>query len=428
MGKLNSGIRGSSGRNSGRELTVPGGRVQSIFSIQVLLATLSTLSTLPTLPTLAILIVLTAPPAAGASDAADLPLEKIVLPLGFSIQVFAEDLPYARSMTLSPEGTLFVGTRPPFVRDFIQGGKVYAIRDLNGNGRAEPAEIFVVAEGLNTPNGVAFQNGSLYVAEIDRILRYDLVESWLSDRSGSMVPAVVRVFPSDRSHGWKFIRFGPDGKLYVPVGAPCNVCLPPGEIYATIARMNPDGSDLEIFARGVRNTVGFDWDPSTGHLWFTDNGRDWLGDDTPPDELNLAPEKGMHFGFPYCHGGNISDPEFGGQRDCGQFVPPALALGPHVAALGMRFYSGTMFPSPYRGQIFIAEHGSWNREHPIGYRVVAVKLENGTAAGQEIFARGWLQGESAWGRPVDVEVWTDGSLLVSDGLAGVIYRISRDPE
>jgi len=362
------------------------------------------------------------------SDAESRPLDEILLPPGFSIDVFAENLPYARSMTLSPDGTLFVGTRPPFLRDYLLGGKVYAIRDSNGNNHAEQEEIIVVSQRLNTPNGVAFRNGSLYVAEIDRILRYDMIESWLDGRSGSIDPVVVSEYPSDRSHGWKFIRFGPDGKLYVPVGAPCNICLPPAEIYATITRINPDGSDREIFAHGVRNSVGFDWDPSTGYLWFTDNGRDWLGNDIPPDELNRAPEVGMDFGFPYCHGGNISDPQYGGQRRCSQFTPPALLLGPHVAPLGMRFYTGDMFPSPYHNQIFIAEHGSWNRDVPVGYRVVAIMLENGAAVSQEIFAQGWLEGESAWGRPVDVEIWTDGSLLVSDDLGGVIYRISYDPE
>ncbi|HTY79355.1 MAG TPA: PQQ-dependent sugar dehydrogenase, partial [Candidatus Bathyarchaeia archaeon] len=230
--------------------------------------------------------------------------------------------------------------------------------------------------------------------------------------------------PKDRHHGWKFIAFGPDGKLYVPVGAPCNICEPDPDRYANIMRMNPDGSELETFARGVRNTVGFDWDPRTREMWFTDNGRDWLGDDAPPDELNHAPRAGMHFGFPYCHGGTISDPEFGRRRPCADFTAPAQNLGPHVASLGMRFYTGAQFPTAYRNQIFIAEHGSWNRSRKIGYRVTLVRLENGRAVAYEPFATGWLRGEDPWGRPADVLVMPDGSLLVSDDYAGAIYRIS----
>ncbi len=234
-------------------------------------------------------------------------------------------------------------------------------------------------------------------------------------------------FPTDRHHGWKFVAFGPDGMLYVPVGAPCNVCEPPGPRHETITRMRPDGSGLEVFARGVRNSVGFDWDPRTRELWFTDNGRDWLGDDRPPDELNYAPRPGLHFGFPYCHGRGIPDPEFGARHPCAEFTPPAIELGPHVAALGMRFYTGSMFPPEYRGQIFIAEHGSWNRSRPIGYRVTLVRLAEGRAASYEVFAEGWLRDGRAWGRPVDLLVMPDGALLLSDDHAGAIYRITYRP-
>jgi glucose/arabinose dehydrogenase len=202
------------------------------------------------------------------------------------------------------------------------------------------------------------------------------------------------------------------------------VCEKTDKRYATIMRMNPDGSGLEIFAEGVRNTVGFDWDPRTGELWFTDNGRDYLGDDIPPDELNHAPRIGLHFGFPYCHGKNIQDPIYGKKRNCGEFQPPSMELGPHVASLGMSFYTGNMFPPQYKNQIFIAEHGSWNRSVPIGYRITLVKLKDNEAYSYEIFAEGWLQNGSAWGRPVDVIVMEDGSLLVSDDKAGAIYRIS----
>jgi len=282
----------------------------------------------------------------------------------------------------------------------------------------------VLAEGLDSPNGVAFRNGSLYVAEISRVIRYDDIEARLEDPPEPIV--VNDNFPSDSAHGWKYIKFGPDGKLYVPVGMPCNVCNKEGEDerYGTIMRMESDGSQLEIFAKGIRNTVGFDWNPETGELWFTDNGRDWLGDDMPPDELNRAPVQGMHFGFPYCHAGDIPDPEFGKLRNCSEFTPPEMKLGPHVAALGMTFYTGTMFPEEYRNQIFIAEHGSWNRKIPIGYRVSLVRLENGKPVSYEPFADGWLQGLAAWGRPVDVLVMPDGALLVSDDKNNAIYRIS----
>ena len=338
----------------------------------------------------------------------------IKLPPGFSIDYYAENIEGARSMALSPNGTLFVGSR--------DAGKVYAALDRNNDSKAD--DVRVLAEGLDMPNGVAFRNGSLYVAEVSRVLRYDNIEATLENPPAPIV--VNDKFPSDRAHGWKYIKFDPDGKLYVSVGMPCNVCNKEGEDerYGTIMRMEPDGSQLEIFAKGVRNTVGFAWHPETGELWFTDNGRDWLGDDIPPDELSRAPRKGMHFGFPFCHGGDIPDPEFGGLRNCSEFTPPEIKLGPHVAALGMTFYTGTMFPEEYRNQIFIAEHGSWNRKIPIGYRVSLVRLENGTAVSHEPFAEGWLQGLAAWGRPVDVLVMPDGALLVSDDKNNAIYRIS----
>jgi glucose/arabinose dehydrogenase len=233
--------------------------------------------------------------------------------------------------------------------------------------------------------------------------------------------------PSETSHGWKFIRFGPDGKLYVPVGAPCNICEvePP---FASILRMNLDGSDVETFASGVRNTVGFDWHPLTQELWFTDNGRDWLGDNLPPDELNHAPVKGLFFGYPYYHGKDIIDPDLGQKANDRDFTPPVQELGPHVAALGMRFYTGTMFPEDYRNQILIAEHGSWNRTIPIGYRLTLVRLDGDTSVSYEVFADGWLQGDRPWGRPVDVQQLPDGSLFVSDDYAGAIYRIVYQPE
>lgn len=341
-----------------------------------------------------------------------LPLDRIKLPPGFMIELYAPDVPGARSLALSPKGTLFVGTRLE--------GKVYALVDEDKDGRAD--KLHTLARGLNMPNGVAFREGDLYVAEVSRVLRFEGIEARLSEPPE---PVVVNAsFPTERHHGWKFIRFGPDGLLYVPVGAPCNICEPDPERYAAIFRMRPDGQGKELFAQGVRNTVGFDWHPETGELWFTDNGRDWLGDDKPPDELNHAPTQGLHFGYPYCHGRGIPDPEFGQKRGCGEFRPPARELGPHVASLGMRFYTGEMFPAEYRGQVFIAEHGSWNRSAPIGYRLSLVRLQGDRALSYETFAEGWLQGGEAWGRPVDLLVMPDGSLLVSDDHAGAVYRIS----
>ena len=352
-------------------------------------------------------LLLTAPIAFAQSR--PLSLDTIKLPQGFAIELVAR-VDNARQMALGPKGTLFVGS--------MQAGRVYAVR----LGPGAPVEVLTLASGLSLPVGVAFQGGALYVSAVDRVLRFDDIENRLADPPKPVV--VTDRLPKDRHHGWKFIAFGPDGKLYVPVGAPCNLCEPDADRYASIMRMNADGSGLETFARGVRNTVGFDWDPRTREMWFTDNGRDWLGDDSPPDELNHAPRVGMHFGFPYCHGGTISDPELGRRRPCADFTPPAQNLGPHVAALGMRFYTGTQFPAPYRNQILIAEHGSWNRTKKIGYRVSLVRLENGKAVSYEPFATGWLQGEDVWGRPADVLVMPDGSLLVSDDFAGAIYRIT----
>lgn len=344
------------------------------------------------------------------ASARDLPLDKIELPPGFKISLYADKVPGARSMALSPDGTLYVGTR---------GSKVYALPNRKNGKRAD--EVIVLAANLDTPNGVAFRDGALYVAEVNRILRYDGIEPRLRNPPKPVV--VIDSFPADKHHGWKFIRFGPDGWLYVPVGAPCNICEPDAERYAAIFRIKPDGTGLEQYARGVRNTVGFDWHPDTGELWFTDNGRDWMGNNEPPDELNHAPRSVMHFGYPYCHGRSLADDEFGGMHACADFTPPAIELGPHVASLGMRFYTGKMFPGSYREHIFIAEHGSWNRIPPIGYRVTLVRLREGKAASYEVFAEGWLSGLTAWGRPVDVQVMPDGALLVSDDKAGVIYRI-----
>ena len=282
--------------------------------------------------------------ASATAFAQKLPLEKIKLPPGFEISVFTDNVPSARQMALGSQGTLFVGS--------MRAGKVYAIRVRD----SKAVETLTIAAGLNLPVGVAFRNGALYVSDVDRILRFDNIETNLTNPPRPVL--VSDRFPSETHHGWKFIAFGPDGMLYVPVGAPCNICDPDSNRYANIMRIRVDkganGSAPEVFARGVRNSVGFDWHPETKELWFTDNGRDWLGDDKPDCELNHAPRANMHFGFPYCHSGDISDPEFGRLRKCAEFTPPAVKLGPHVAPLGMRFYTGSMFPAEYRNNIFIA--------------------------------------------------------------------------
>lgn len=343
----------------------------------------------------------------------DLPLETITLPPGFRIALYAR-VPNARSLALSPGGVLFVGTR--------DADKVYAVVDRDSDQRAD--EVIVIAKGLDMPNGVAFRNGSLYVAEVSRILRFDGIEGRLRNPPAPLV--LNDSFPTDRHHGWKYIRFGPDSLLYVPVGAPCNVCVRDDPRYASITRVRADGTGLEIVASGVRNTVGFDFHPLTGDLWFTDNGRDWLGDDAPPDELNHASRNGLHFGFPYYHGAGIKDPEFHTEHPENEYISPVQELGPHVAALGMKFYTGSMFPETYRNQIFIAEHGSWNRSVPIGYRITMVRLKGDSAVRYETFAAGWLREGKAWGRPVDVLVMPDGAMLVSDDKAGAVYRITYD--
>lgn len=357
------------------------------------------------------------------SASAELPLDSIEMPEGFEIELYAS-VPNARSLARSPSGTIFVGNRT--------GGSVYAVVDRPDREDGE-RRVVEIDSGLRMPNGVAFRDGSLYVAEVSRILRYDGIEERLDDPPEPVV--VTDDYPTDRHHGWKYIAFGPDGLLYVPVGAPCNICDSENPIYDTITRLDVTAEDpaatREIYAAGIRNTVGFTWHPESGDLWFTDNGRDMMGNDVPPDELNRATEKGQHFGYPYCHGGDIPDPEFGRSDQeggvCSKYVPPVQNLGPHVAALGVEFYQGEMFPAEYRGDLFIAEHGSWNRDTPIGYRVTRVELDGHRATAYETFAEGWLPGtdeSDAWGRPVDLLFLPDGSMLLSDDEAGAIYRIT----
>jgi len=365
-----------------------------------------------------------------------LPLDRIQLPQGFSIDIYAENIENARQMALGDNGTVFVGSR--------KAGNVYALIDTNHDFKADKK--IMVATDLFMPSGIAFHQGSLYVAEVDKIWRYPDIE-----KSLPTIPKAELVFdklPNKSHHGWKFIAFGPDGKLYVPVGAPCNVCeseLP----FASILKLDPDsqltdnqltgsqqtqtqkaGSTQQdsmqttIVAQGVRNSVGFDFHPVTGELWFTDNGRDMMGDDLPDDELNRVSQTGQHFGFPYVHNNNIADPEFTNPEIAKLNTPPALTLGAHVAALGMEFYQGQQFPAEYKNTILIAQHGSWNRSNKVGYRIMKVVLNGNTVSDYSPFATGWLNGEQSWGRPVDVMTLADGSILVSDDFANAVYRIS----
>ena len=339
-------------------------------------------------------------------------IDEISVPQGFKIELFAIDIVNARTLAQGPKGLFFVGTRGE--------GNVYAVVDDDGDWKADTT--YVLASGLNMPNGVAYKNGDLYIAEVSRVsVMRNILESLESPPD---METINDNFPTDKHHGWKYIAFGPDDKLYVPVGGPCNVCVKKDERYASIMRMNADGSDLEVFASGIRNSVGFDWHPTTKELWFTDNGRDWLGDNKPNDELNHAPKKGMHFGYPFCHAGEFSDPKFGDKRECSEFTSPAQKLGAHVASLGISFIEKDVFPEGYKKSVFIAEHGSWNKTVPDGYRITRVELDGDKAVKYEVFAEGWLKGADKRGRPVDILEMEDGSLLVSDDHANCIYRIT----
>ena len=356
--------------------------------------------------------------AAGTASAGEIHLDQLKLPPGFHIEVLTDAVPNAREMALTPEkdgkSILYVGSK--------EEGKVYAVELDHGRSKT----VHVIAKGLEMPAGVAYRDGKLYVSAVSAIVRLDDIDNHLDNPPKPVT--VTNRFPTDQHHGWKFIAFGPDGWLYVPVGAPCNICNPDAR-YANIQRMKPDGSGLETVARGIRNTVGFDWNPQDKSLWFTDNGRDMMGDDMPNDELNHLEKTGQHFGYPFCHQGDTLDPEFGAGHTCAEFVPPVAKLGAHVASLGMRFYTGKQFPEAYRNNIFIAEHGSWNRSSKVGYRVARVVLDQkGQAIRQEPFVQGWLQRDAAghetvWGRPDDVLVTPDGSLLISDDFAGAVYRV-----
>lgn len=338
-------------------------------------------------------------------------INKLELPEGFRIAIYAENVDNARSLAKAHDGLIFVSTR--------KSGKLHALIDEDNDFIVD--RHIEIAKDLDTPNGITFHNGDLYVALLNKIVVYRDIENRLNDDHLNF-EIIYDNLPTERHHGWKYMNIGPDEKLYFGVGAPCNQCLSEEEIFSTICRVNTDGSGFEIFAHGVRNTIGFDWHPETKEMWFTDNGRDRMGDNKPGDELNRAPKKGMHFGYPFCHQGDIVDPEFK-DHHCDDYTPPEQVMGPHVATLGMRFYTGVQFPDSLQGDIFIAEHGSWNRTTPIGYRITRVKMDGGKAIAWEPFITGWLQGAAAWGRPVDLLMLDDGSMLISDDHANMVYRL-----
>src|SRR5882757_1187059 len=347
------------------------------------------------------------PPLATAAD--KLPTAKLKVPPGFNIEVYAAGMANARSLAEGDKGTVFVGSRLV--------GNVYAIANKDGK-----RSVKTLASGLYRPNGVAFKDGTLYIAELSKVSKIDKVEDNLD--SSPKPTMIYDNLPKDEAHGWKFIAIGPDNKLYVPIGQPGNNVLHDDD-HGQIRRINLDGSGAELVAKGVRNTVGFDWNPETKQLYFTDNGRDWMSEDVPEDELNRVTKVGEHFGAPYCYQGNIPDPEFGWGHSCSEFTPPVGLMGPHAASLGMRFYTGSMFPKSYKNTIIVARHGSWNRSKKFGGDVAVVKLnKDGTVKSVEPFITGFLEDNKYVGRPVDVLPMKDGSLLVSDDWNGAVYRIS----
>ncbi len=337
-------------------------------------------------------------------------LKKIKLPQGFVIDLYASGLPEARQMAWGDKGTLFVGS--------FDAGAVYAVTQRDGK-----RVVKTILTGLAMPTGLAFRDGALYVAAVNRILRYDGAEDSLERMPAPKV--VYDDLPSSRQHGWKSLTLDKDGRLYFGVGAPCNICdLPKGT--GEVRRLDPKTGKAETVARGVRNTVGGDVDPRSGRFWFTENARDLMGDDMPADKLNMIANEGAEYGFPFCHQGDTPDPKFAGGRKCSEFTLPVANIGAHVAPLGMKFYTGAQFPADYRNSILIAEHGSWNRSVFSGGRIVRVTATpEGKFEKEEVFASGFLQGARTYiGRPVDILQDKDGALLVSDDYAGAIYRIS----
>ena len=348
------------------------------------------------------------PPIPTAAD--KLPIEKLKAPKGFKIELYAAGVGNARTLRQGDKGTVFVGSR---LLD-----KVYAIVD-----KGEKREVKPIYSGLYRPNGLAFKDGVLYIAELSRISKVEKIEDNLDNPPKPVV--IYDDLPKDEAHGWKFLTIGPDDKLYFQVGAPCNICMP-SPAHAQIRRINLDGSGAEVVARGIRQIVGMDFSPITKQLYFTENSRDWLSEDIPEEKLNRLTQPGKdNFGYPYCHQGNIADQEFGWGHSCDEFTKPIALLGPHTAALGMRFYTGNTFPSEYRNAIFIARHGSWNRTKKIGGDIVVARLsEDGAVKSIEPFITGFIENNNYVGRPADVEFVKDGSMLISDDFNGAVYRVT----
>src|SRR6266478_5276818 len=348
------------------------------------------------------------PPIPTTAD--KLPVDKLKTPKGFTIEVYASGVDNARTLRLGEKGTVFVSSR---LKD-----KIHAIVDKGGT-----REVKVVASGLYRPNGIVLHKGTLYIAELSQISKIDNIEDKLDNPPKPTV--IFSDLPKDEAHGWKYLTIGPDEKLYFQVGAPCNICMPP-ERNAKIYRLNLDGSGLEVVATGIRQIVGMDWHPVLKQLYFTENQRDWLSEDLPHDKLNRVTRPGQdNFGFPYCHQGNLPDQQFGWGHNCNEFTQPIALLGPHSAPLGMRFYTGNMFPREYRNAIFIARHGSWNKTVKIGGDIVVAKLNpDGTVKSVEPFITGFLVKNNYIGRPVDIELMKDGSILISDDWNGAVYRVT----
>ncbi len=335
---------------------------------------------------------------------------RLKVPDGFSLTLFAGNVENARQLAVSENGVVYVGSR--------KAGNVYALLDDNKDGQADRQVL--IASGLEMPSGLAYKDGSLYVAEVSRILKFADIDRLL-DKAKQEV--IYDKFPSDRHHGWKVLGFTPAGELIVPVGVPCNICAE-NEKYGRLFALNLETKQLRTLAQGVRNSVGFDYHPDSGKLWFSDNGRDMMGDDMPPCEINRIDGEGEHFGFPFVHGGVIPDPEFGKGVDIRKYKAPALNLGAHVAPLGIHFYRGENFPSSYRHQLLVAEHGSWNRSKKAGYRVMLATIENGNVVDYAPFVTGFMENEETFGRPVAFAELADGSVLISDDYANAIYRVS----
>jgi len=347
------------------------------------------------------------------TPAAEIPISKVKLPKGFKAELWASGLPGGRAMALSDDGKkVYVGTRGI--------GRVYEVSD-----EGDKRTVRVVVDKLTQPAGVAFHKGALYVFAIDKVLRFDGIAANPNAQPEDMTAKFD--LPPQQHHNWKYVAFGPDGKLYVPFGAPCNICEPPKE-YAQIRRYNADGSGMEVIARGVRNTQGFDWHPKTRQMWFTDHGRDWMGDNGPQDELNRLAKTGQNFGFPYCHANGVVDADFKKKDACKGVTRPVATTGPHAATMGVKFYTGKMFPAEYRNTMFIARKGSWNRNKPFGFDVVNVRTDaDGKNAKITPFMTGFNESKDSykfWGRPAYVQQMRDGSLLVSDEQLGAIYRVS----